>query len=367
MAAGGAGGPWEVAIRQLLAVASRARRLLVPRSIGIRIRVSRHSRPDRMDPGPRRGQALPLSPLAAARSTRAGRSTTSAARAGLRRGAAFGNFRGARPVTHDQPQHQERGQRDERDRRGDGAAAGPMAYLGYPGQGPDGGPAADRSMPFGLMDPPRLAATWRRSLRVVLLRRPTRDAGRINGRSRTRRPDRYGAPPARPLGRRIRLAGPISRRRSGSRSRGAASSAGSTSRAFASGSLPVPGRRRRIQQAAFARSALDDLRAGRRCPKSPSAGHVSRRVLEDQFLSRSARERSFFGDPRRTAGPPSFGTRRTACGRSTGTGSWPSSTRRIPTIEDPDDISAPRCCSMPPRCGPRRGLRPSRFWRSFAR
>jgi hypothetical protein len=96
---GGGPGPWEVRIRQLLAVAPGHVDLLQPPPYrGLRIRVIRHDRPDRAElaravarlfrypPWLLRGD--PVQVLEAL-----------AARADLRLGASFGGFRGARPAT----------------------------------------------------------------------------------------------------------------------------------------------------------------------------------------------------------------------------------------------------------------------------
>jgi hypothetical protein len=91
-------GSWEVTIRQLLAVAPEHVGLLQPPPYRrIRIRVSRHSQPDRM--GLARATArLCRYPPWLLRGDPGQVLDALAARAGLRLGAAFGNFRGARPV-----------------------------------------------------------------------------------------------------------------------------------------------------------------------------------------------------------------------------------------------------------------------------
>jgi hypothetical protein len=101
ISAGGRGsnpGPWEVAIRQLLAVRPEHVGLLqAPQYRRIRIRVARHGQPDR--PGLARAVArLCRYPPWLLRGDPEQVIGSLAARAGLRLWAAFGNFRGVRPT-----------------------------------------------------------------------------------------------------------------------------------------------------------------------------------------------------------------------------------------------------------------------------
>ena len=90
-------GPWEVAIRQLLAVAPEHVGLLQAAAVQEDPHPRRSAQPARPEgPGPRRGAAVPLSPWLL-RGDPEQVLDSLAARAGLRLGAAFGNFRGARP------------------------------------------------------------------------------------------------------------------------------------------------------------------------------------------------------------------------------------------------------------------------------
>jgi hypothetical protein len=91
-------GPWQVAIRQLLAVTPEHVGLLqAPPYRRIRIRVTRHSEPDRRQLA-RAVARLCRYPPWLLRGDPGQVLDSLAARAGLRLGAAFGNFRGARPV-----------------------------------------------------------------------------------------------------------------------------------------------------------------------------------------------------------------------------------------------------------------------------
>ena len=92
-------GPWEVHIRQLLAVAPEHVGLLQPPPYrNIRIKVVRHDRPDRTDLA-RAVARLCRYPPWLLRGDPAQVVAALAARAGLRLGAAFGGFRGAGPTT----------------------------------------------------------------------------------------------------------------------------------------------------------------------------------------------------------------------------------------------------------------------------
>jgi hypothetical protein len=96
-ARGGDPGPWEVAIRQILAVEPEHVALLQPPEYRrIRIRMVRHSRPDRLDLA-RAVARLCRYPPWLLRGNPEQVLDSLAARAGLRLGAAFGNFRGVRP------------------------------------------------------------------------------------------------------------------------------------------------------------------------------------------------------------------------------------------------------------------------------
>ena len=96
---GGGPGPWEVRIRQLLAVAPGHVNLLQPPPYrGLRIRIIRHDRPDRAELA-RAVARLFRYPPWLLRGDPAQVLDAQAARAGLRLGAAFGGFRGARPTT----------------------------------------------------------------------------------------------------------------------------------------------------------------------------------------------------------------------------------------------------------------------------
>jgi hypothetical protein len=96
-ARGRAAGPWEVAIRQILAVEPAHLPLLQPPQYKrIRIRISRHSQPDRLDLA-RAVARLCRYPPWLLRGDPEQVLDSLAARAGLRLWAAFGNFRGVRP------------------------------------------------------------------------------------------------------------------------------------------------------------------------------------------------------------------------------------------------------------------------------
>jgi hypothetical protein len=96
-ARGGEPGPWEVAIRQILAVEPEHVALLQPPEyMRIRIRMARHSRPDRLDLA-RAVARLCRYPPWLLHGNPGQVLDSLAARAGLRLGAAFGNFRGVRP------------------------------------------------------------------------------------------------------------------------------------------------------------------------------------------------------------------------------------------------------------------------------
>ena len=91
-------GPWEVAIRQVFAVRPEHVGLLqAPQYKRIRIKLNRHSQPDRLDVA-RAVARLCRYPAWLLRGNHEQVLDSLAARAGLRLGAAFGNFRGVRPV-----------------------------------------------------------------------------------------------------------------------------------------------------------------------------------------------------------------------------------------------------------------------------
>jgi hypothetical protein len=95
-AAGGGLGPWEVAIRQVLAVRPEHLPLLqAPEYRRIRIRLSRHGQPERLDLARAVARLCRYPPWLLRGDPRQVLDSL-AARSGLRLGAAFGNFRGAR-------------------------------------------------------------------------------------------------------------------------------------------------------------------------------------------------------------------------------------------------------------------------------
>ena len=99
----GPGEPWEVAIRQVLAVAPAHVGLLQPPPYRrIRIRLTRHDGPDRRDLA-RAVARLCRYPPWLLRGDPGRVLGALSARAGLRLGAAFGNFRGARPAAGPPP------------------------------------------------------------------------------------------------------------------------------------------------------------------------------------------------------------------------------------------------------------------------